>query len=50
VVELTAGDPPGEATHWTAAVMAKATGITFQVCEVFLYSIGPCHCFPGSAR
>ena len=28
VVELTAGDPPGEATHWTAAAMAKATGIS----------------------
>src|SRR5512147_3177454 len=28
VVELTAGDPPGEATHWTAAAMAKATGLS----------------------
>ena len=28
VVELTAGDPPGEATHWTAAAMAMATGIS----------------------
>lgn len=28
VVELTASDPPGEATHWTAAAMAKTTGIS----------------------
>jgi len=28
VIELTAGDPPGEATHWTAAAMAKASGIS----------------------
>src|SRR6478672_12117471 len=28
VIELTAGPPPGEATHWTAAAMAKAAGIS----------------------
>jgi len=28
VVELTASDPYGEATHWTAAAMAKTTGIS----------------------
>jgi hypothetical protein len=28
VVELTASDPPGEATHWTAAAMAKITGVS----------------------
>ena len=28
VVELTASDPPGEATHWTAAAMAKASAIS----------------------
>ena len=28
VVELTASDPPGEATHCTAAAMAKTTGIS----------------------
>lgn len=28
VVELTQGDPPGEATHWTAPAMAKAAGIS----------------------
>jgi transposase len=28
VVELTALDPPGETTHWTASAMAKATGIS----------------------
>ena len=28
VVALTTTDPPGEATHWTAAAMAKAVGIS----------------------
>ena len=28
VVALTGGDPPGEATHWTAAAMARAVGIS----------------------
>ncbi len=28
VIELTVGDPPGETTHWTAAAMARATGIS----------------------
>jgi hypothetical protein len=28
VVELRQGDPPGEATHWTAPAMAKAVGIS----------------------
>jgi transposase len=28
VVELTIGPPPGEATHWTAAAMAKACSIS----------------------
>ena len=28
VIELTAAPPPGVATHWTAAAMAKATGIS----------------------
>jgi transposase len=28
VVELTLADPPGEATHWTGAMMAKAAGIS----------------------
>jgi len=28
VVKLTLGDPPGEATHWTSAMMAKACGIS----------------------
>lgn len=27
-VALTLGDPPGEATHWTAAMMAKVAGIS----------------------
>jgi hypothetical protein len=28
VVALTLADPPGEATHWTAEMMAKAAGIS----------------------
>ena len=28
VVALTQGDPPGEATHWTAAAMAEVTAIS----------------------
>ena len=28
VVELTLGDPPGEATYWTGQAMAKAAGIS----------------------
>ncbi len=28
VIDLTAGPPPGEATHWTAAAMARAVGIS----------------------
>jgi transposase len=28
VLDLTGTDPPGEATHWTAAAMAKAAGIS----------------------
>ena len=28
VVALTGTDPPGETTHWTAAAMAEATGIS----------------------
>jgi len=27
---LTLGDPPGEATHWTAAMMAKMVGISIS--------------------
>jgi transposase len=30
VIDLTAGPPPGEATHWTGAAMAKATGISIS--------------------
>ena len=27
VVDLTLGDPPGETTHWTGRLMAKAAGV-----------------------
>src|SRR5260370_39636829 len=30
VVALTQADPPGETTHWTAAMMAAASGITIS--------------------
>ena len=30
VVELTLGEPPGEATHWTGRAMAKAAGISLR--------------------
>src|SRR6202035_5242262 len=30
VVSLTSTDPPGETTHWTAAAMAKAVGISMS--------------------
>jgi transposase len=30
VIDLTAGPPRGEATHWTAAAMAKAVGISIS--------------------
>src|SRR5918993_3517903 len=30
VVELTLGEPPGEATHWTGRMMARAVGISLR--------------------
>jgi transposase len=30
VVELTLGDPPGEATHWTGRMMAEAVGVPLR--------------------
>jgi transposase len=30
VVELTLGEPPGEATHWTGRAMAKAAGVSLR--------------------
>src|SRR6516165_9991602 len=30
VVELTLGEPPGEATHWTGRAMASATGVSLR--------------------
>ena len=40
VIELTAGDPPGEATHWTAAAMAKAGGISVSSVQRIWHSHG----------
>lgn len=33
VVELTRGEPPGEATHWTGRAMAKAVGISLSAVQ-----------------
>src|SRR6266545_2375843 len=33
VIDLTAGPPPGETTHWTAAAMAKAVGISVSLVQ-----------------
>ena len=33
VVELTRGEPPGEATHWTGRAMAKAAGISLSAVQ-----------------
>ena len=33
VVELTLTDPPGETTHWTGAMMAKASGISVSAVQ-----------------
>ena len=33
VVALTLADPPGEATHWTGALMAKASGISVSAVQ-----------------
>src|SRR5271169_1142953 len=30
VVELTLGPPPGEATHWTGRMLAKAAGVSLR--------------------
>src|SRR5271154_3008101 len=30
VVELTRGEPPGEATHWTGRAMATASGVSLR--------------------
>src|SRR5215216_6498295 len=30
VVKLTLGEPPGETTHWTGRMMAKATGVSLR--------------------
>ena len=35
VVTLTGSDPPGEATHWTAAAIAKSIGISVRSVSVF---------------
>jgi transposase len=40
VVELTAGEPPGEATHWTAAAMAEVTGISVSSVQRIWHSHG----------
>jgi hypothetical protein len=33
VVALTCAEPPGEATHWTGRMMAKATGLSLRTVQ-----------------
>ena len=33
VVALSCGEPPGEATHWTGRMMAKATGLSLRTVQ-----------------
>ena len=33
VVALTCGEPPGEATHWTGRMMAKAAGLSLRTVQ-----------------
>jgi transposase len=33
VMALTCGEPPGEATHWTGRMMAKATGLSLRTVQ-----------------
>src|SRR5262245_51116373 len=46
VLDLALGPPPGEATHWTGRMLAKAAGVSLQ--GVDLVSLGPhrdtCRC------
>src|SRR5437763_12239316 len=36
VVELTLGPPPGEATHWTGRMLAKAAGVSLRSAQRIL--------------
>jgi transposase len=35
VVEMTLGEAPGEATHWTGRAMAKAAGISLRSVQLY---------------
>jgi len=48
VVALTGRDPPGEATHWTAAAMAKSVGISIGIWRV--HACTPITCTCSSSR
>lgn len=41
VVALTLGDPPGETTHWTGALMAKASGLSVSSVQRIWRAHGP---------
>ena len=41
VVALTQSDPPGETTHWTAAVMAGGPGSAFLRCTHLAFTRAP---------
>ena len=40
VVALTSADPPGEATHWTGRMMAKAAGLCLRTVQRILEAHG----------
>jgi len=48
VVALTLANPPGETTHWTAAAMAKETGISVSSVQRIWRSHGLQRIHPGS--
>ena len=43
IVALTQTDPPGETTHWTGAMMAKASGISVSAVQRIWRAHGPLH-------
>jgi hypothetical protein len=54
VVAMTQADPPGETTHWTAGMMAKAAGISVssvqRIWRAWLQQPGPWNRSPAPSR
>jgi hypothetical protein len=46
VVDLTLGPPPGEATHWTGRMLAKAVGVSLRSVQRILdaHQLAPNRC------